>query len=258
MRKRIFEIIEIDADNDTVSHIYDVFMIVMIILSIIPLAMKNPSWAWRDVENICIGIFIVDYFLRLLTADYKLGERDMASFVRYPFTPMAIIDLVSILPHFIVLNSGFGLLRLIRLARALRVFRIFKIFRYSSNVEIILSVIRRSKDSLVAVGTMTVAYILTSALIVLNVEPETFESFFDAVYWATVSLTTIGYGDITPTSTIGRVVTMCSAFFGIAVIALPASIITAGYMEEIQERRIANKRSRRRKKDDSNDFHVRD
>lgn len=253
MRKRVFEIIEIADDEDTLSHVYDVFMIFIIIMSILPLAMKEITQEWINIENICIIVFIVDYLLRLYTADYKMKQHTVSAFFKYPFTPLAIIDLVSILPHFIVLNSGFGLLRIVRLAKALRVMRIFKMFRYSSNVDIIMSVIRRSKDSLIAVGTMTVAYILTSALIVLNVEPESFKSFFDAVYWATVSLTTIGYGDIITTTSIGRVVTMVSAFFGIAVIALPAGIITAGYMEELQERKIESRRTRRKRKKENKD-----
>lgn len=77
-------------------------------------------------------------------------------------------------------------------------------------------------------------YIFISALVIFNVEPETFGSFFDAVYWATVSLTTMGYGDIYPVSTIGRIVTMLSSFIGIAIVALPAGILTAGYMEELE------------------------
>ena len=79
-------------------------------------------------------------------------------------------------------------------------------------------------------------YIFISALVIFNVEPETFGSFFDAVYWATVSLTTMGYGDIYPVSTIGRIVTMLSSFIGIAIVALPAGILTAGYMEELEEK----------------------
>ena len=77
-------------------------------------------------------------------------------------------------------------------------------------------------------------YVFVSALVIINVEPESFESFFDAIYWATVSLTTMGYGDIYPVTTIGRAVTMISSFFGIAIVALPAGIITAGYMREIE------------------------
>jgi voltage-gated potassium channel len=82
---------------------------------------------------------------------------------------------------------------------------------------------------------MAIAYILVSALIIYNVEPESFNTFFDAIYWATVSLTTVGYGDIYPVTTIGRIVTMISSVFGIAIIALPSGVITAGYLSEINK-----------------------
>lgn len=100
----------------------------------------------------------------------------------------------------------------------------------------IISVIRKSKDSLIAVCTLTVAYIIISALIIFTVEPESFNNFFEAIYWATVSLTTVGYGDIYPITEIGRIITMVSSMFGIAIVALPAGIITAGYIKELEER----------------------
>ena len=83
------------------------------------------------------------------------------------------------------------------------------------------------------VGILAIGYVYISALIIFNVEPDTFGTMFDAVYWAMVSLTTVGYGDIYPVSWIGRAIAMISSFFGIAVVALPAGIITAGYMKEI-------------------------
>lgn len=89
--------------------------------------------------------------------------------------------------------------------------------------------------ALLAVCSMAGAYILLSALIVFNVEPDTFDTFFEAAYWAVVSLTTVGYGDIYPVSAAGRVVTMLSSFVGIAIVALPAGIITAGYMSELEK-----------------------
>jgi SAM-dependent methyltransferase len=98
---------------------------------------------------------------------------------------------------------------------------------------IIVKVIRNSKDALLAVCTFALGYILISALVIFNVEADSFETFFDAIYWATVSLTTVGYGDIYPITTTGRIITMISSFFGIAVVALPAGIITAGYMEAL-------------------------
>ena len=80
-------------------------------------------------------------------------------------------------------------------------------------------------------------YLLISALIMLNVEPESFDNFFEALYWATVTLTTVGYGDLYTLSAIGRFVAMVSSFFGIAVVALPAGIITAGYMRILERER---------------------
>ena len=94
---------------------------------------------------------------------------------------------------------------------------------------------KKQKKVLAAVATMAVAYVLVSALVIYNVEPESFNTFFDAVYWATISLTTVGYGDLYPVTTIGRIVTMISSVFGIAIIALPSGVITAGYLSEINK-----------------------
>lgn len=235
MRKRIYEIIEKSNGNDLLSTIYDYFMIIVIVISLIPLAVKYDYDIFTITDNITVAIFIIDYILRLLTADYKYERHRASSFIRYPFSAMAIIDLLSILPSISLLNEGFKMLRILRMIRALRVVRAFKVMRYSKNLEIIEKVLAKSKDSLMAVCILAAGYILISALIVFNVEPDSFATFFDAIYWATVSLTTVGYGDIYPVSTIGRAVTMVSSMFGIAIVALPAGIITAGYMEEIKD-----------------------
>ena len=153
----------------------------------------------------------------------------------------SIVDLLSIIPSLTSLNSSFKLLKLLRMLktlrmlRALKVFRVVKAARYSKSITIISNVLNDSKEALMAVCTMAGAYILISALIIFNVEPDSFPTFFDAIYWATVSLTTVGYGDIYPVTTIGRIVTMVSSIFGIAIVALPAGIITAGYMDAIQK-----------------------
>ncbi len=234
MRKRIFEIIEVSEDNDRLSAGYDVFMLICILVSIIPLGFKQPPEFFAYTDVIMTGVFIIDYALRWLTADLKLGKKG-ASFAIYPFTPWAIIDLLSILPGLSILSRGFKLFRLFRIIRTFRLLRLFKAMRYSKNLTIIVEVIVKSKDALLAVCSMALIYVLVAALVIFNVEPESFDSFFDAVYWATVSLTTVGYGDIYPVSTTGRVITMLSSILGIAIVALPAGIITAGYMDAINE-----------------------
>ena len=235
MRKRLYEIIEVSQNNDRLSSAYDIIMMITIVVSIIPLAFKNTYEVFGYVDIVTTSLFIVDYFARLITADYKLNDKSLKAFIKYPFTPWAIIDLVSILPTITAINSGFKLLRLFRIFRTFRVFRVFKAFRYSKSIMIIVKVIRNTKDVLLAVCTLAIGYVLISALIIFNVEGESFKTFFDAIYWATVSLTTVGYGDIYPVSTAGRVITMISSVFGIAIVALPAGVITAGYMDVIND-----------------------
>ena len=234
-RRRLYEIIEKSKGDDKLSHIYDCLMILFIILSLIPLAFKNDYTVFKIIDKTAMIVFIIDYLLRWSTADYKYESHTIGSFLRYPFSFMAIIDLVSILPSLSIISRGFKVLRVLRMIRALRVLRIFKGLRYSKNFEIIANVIRSSQKSLVAVITLAAAYIVISALVIFNVEPDSFGTFFDAVYWATVSLTTVGYGDIYPVSVLGRIITMASSILGIAIVALPAGIITAGYMSELQK-----------------------
>lgn len=233
MRKRIFEIVEKSTEGDNASAAYDAVMLIAIVVSIFPLAFKEPPAAFLATDIITTVLFIVDYLLRWATADLKQNRPGAVAFIRYPVTLWAIIDLLSILPTLTVLSNGFRLFRLFRIFRTLRVFRVFKAFRYSKSFSIILKVIRNSKEALGAVCALAFGYIVISALIVFNVESSSFDSFFDAIYWATVSLTTVGYGDIYPVTTAGRVITMISSIFGIAVVALPAGIITAGYMDAL-------------------------
>jgi len=226
IRQRIFEIVDIAAPGDKVSKWYDRMTIVIIILSILPLTVKteNQTFFWLEVG--AVSIFIVDYILRLCTADYKL-KKGRLSFLIYPFTPMAIIDLLSILPIFTVLNNGFILLRLVRLFRAV------KIFRYSKSVQMLRNVIVKQKNPLFCVFGFAASYIMVCAIVLFNVEPDTFENILEALYWSTITLTTLGYGDVYPVTDAGRIVTMISSLVGVAIIALPSAIITAGYMNEL-------------------------
>lgn len=223
---------------------YSAGMVVCIVVSIVPLAFRSEPTAFRVTEAICTAVFVFDYVARWITAD--LDDPERWAFARYPFRSMAVIDLVSILPSVTALGSGFRLFKVFRLARTLRilrtlrVFRALKLARYSRSIQMIGSVFREQRESLLTVLLLAFAYILISALVVYNVEPETFADFFEAVYWATVSLTTMGYGDIYPVTTVGRLVTMLSSLLGIAVVALPAGIVTAGYMDELKKEREEN------------------
>lgn len=236
MRRKLYTIIEPAEEGDKLSAAYDYMMMAAIALSVLPLAFKqtNVFFVWSD--RITAGIFILDYIFRLFTADYKL-KKSAASFFLYPFTPMAIIDCLSVLPSLSIINESMRVLKLLRFFRMLKILRVFKILRYSKSFIIIANVFKRQKRVLAAVATTAIGYVFISALIIYNVEPESFNTFFDAIYWATISLTTVGYGDIYAVTTVGRIVTMVSSIFGIAIIALPSGVITAGYLEEINKDR---------------------
>lgn len=234
-RFKIYNII--NSDNITLlGKLYDIFMIIIIVLSLLPLVFKEQTAFLISLDKITVSIFIIDYVLRWSTADFKYDEKSIKSFLRYPFSAMAIIDLLSILPSLNIIGSAFKAFRLTRLFRAVRVFRVFRIIRYSKAINLLFVVIKKSKYSLCVVGGLAVVYILTSALIIFNTEPESFNTYYDAVYWATVSLTTVGYGDLYPITTVGRTIAMLSSFLGIAIVALPAGIITAGYVQAINEK----------------------
>ena len=185
--------------------------------------------------------FIIDYILRWITADYRVGKQGW-SFLIYPFTGWAIIDILSILPGLHILGQGF---KIFRVARLLKVLRLFKFIRYSDNIRVLGKVIRKEKHILITVLWIAIFYVFLTAIIMFNAEPHinpvtgatTFENFFDALYWATVTLTTVGYGDMIPVTDIGRFVSMLSSLFGVAIIALPSGVITAGYLDELRQRK---------------------
>jgi len=212
---------------------YDSVMIFVILASFVPLVFKHQTDVLRIIDHVTVGIFIIDYLIRWVASSLSETKSAPRAVLTYPLQPMAIIDLLSILPSIVLISPAFKALRVLRLIRALRVFRII---RYSKNIRILVNVFRKQRQSLTAVGCLAVGYIFISAIVIFQIEPGTFDDFFDAVYWATVSLTTVGYGDIFATSDIGRLITMISAFMGIAIVALPAGIITAGYMDELNDR----------------------
>ena len=232
-RKRIFDLVE--SENHTIlNRLYDSLMLVCIVLSLIPLAFREENIYFLLMDKISVVFFIIDYLFRWMTADYKMPQMPRwKAFLIYPFTPFAIIDLLSILPSLMFFHRAF---KLLRISRLLKILRVFRFVRYSKSIKVLGNVIRREKKILFTVFLIAVGYIFLTALIMFNVEEsESFDNFFDALYWATISLTTVGYGDICPKTEIGRLISMFSAIFGVAIIALPSGVITASYMSELKE-----------------------
>lgn len=238
-RNKIYDTIE-TGRNSIISKIYDWTMLFFIVISIIPLAFREQNIWFEWFDKVSVTVFIVDYLLRWITADFKLTDRPKwVAFLLYPFTAFAIVDLLSILPSVIVVNKAF---KLFRITRLFKIFRVFKFIRYSKNVQILFKVLRKERHILFTVFWIALFYIIITALIMFNVEESAmFNNFFDALYWATTTLTTVGYGDIYPATDMGRIISMLSAILGVAVIALPSGVITASYLEELRDAKKENK-----------------
>ena len=234
LRNKIDEIIEPHRES-VWSRIYDWFMLVVICLSIVPLMFRASRPVFDIMDQVCCLVFIVDYLLRWVTADLRSSGTPLKSFILYPFTKWAIVDILSILPTFSILSRSFKLLRIARLAKILRV---IKFLRYYEPLQIMLSVVRKEAKTLLTVLVMALFYVFCTALLIYNVDNEPMiNTFFDAIYWAACTLTTVGYGDVYPVTMTGRVISMISAVVGIALIALPSGIITSAYLDELRSRR---------------------
>lgn len=232
-RKKLYDFVEAESDT-LITKLYEWLMMIMITISIVPLAFREQNLLFEVFDKTAVSFFIIDYILRWFTADYKMPNRKKwLAFLFYPFTPFAIVDLLSIVPSFTFFSNAF---KLFRLSRLLKILRVFRFIHYSKNVVILIKVLRKERHILFSVFLIAVAYIVTTALIMFNIEDsEMFHDFFDALYWATTTLTTVGYGDIYPGTDLGRIISMISAILGVAVIALPSGVITASYLEELRE-----------------------
>ncbi len=216
-------------------------MMAAIVISIVPLMFTDECRIFVAIEWITTIIFMFDYVARWITSPLRFSMGKKILWL-YPFTPMAIIDLLSIVPAFNLLGNSF---KLFRMTRLLKIVRLFKLFRYSNKIEMLGRVLYNERHVLCSVLFIALFYIFTTALVMFNVEPHTnpytgtttFSSFFDALYWAAVTLTTVGYGDLCPVTDFGRLVSVLSSLFGVAIIALPSGVITAGYLDELRSAR---------------------
>ncbi|MCR5732883.1 MAG: potassium channel family protein [Sphaerochaetaceae bacterium] len=254
IRKRIFEIISIaDGRNDIISRIYDFILVVTVFVSFIPLLTKGDKDLFRKIDIITFAVLMLDYLLHWLCCDFSIRKK-FFSFILYPFTLGSIISLLAIIPPYIAVYgpSLFSKLSflpdtsflpdfaslpdsafLMKLFVSLRLLKVLRITRYFTQFFLLIKVFKKQKQPLMVVLSLAVIYIFVVALILYLLEDDLFANYFEAIYWATISLTSVGYGDFVPHTNVGRLVAMISSVLGIALIALPSGIISAGYMDEL-------------------------
>ena len=227
IREKLYRVVEKDTEY---FEWYDIMMLICIWVSIVPLIFKEQNKFTYVITIITTLIFVIDYILRWITSDYRL-KKGVISFIKYPITFSAIFDLTIIISCF----SEFYNNPILTLFSTFRILMIAKTLRYSKKFKIIKNVVEKNKDILKVVCGFTIGFIFVSALIMFQFEGQSFNNFFEAIYWSTTFLTTVGYGDICPKTEIGKLISIISSLVGIAFVALPTGIITTGFVEELNK-----------------------
>jgi len=246
IKRKIFEIIQPAEYGNIASRIFDLFIMALIFASVASVFIMTFDISPRTVEFLlqfekwAIIVFTIEYLLRIWTADMLYPALSpWRARLKYVSSPMAIIDLVAILPFYLPMFVAVNLVSL-RAIRLVRLLRIFKLNRYTDAMSSIGMVFRsKLQEILVSVFFVGIVLIVASLLIYYaehDAQPDKFANAFSGVWWAVATLTTVGYGDIYPVTAMGRFMGGIIAITGIGLVAVPTGIISAGFIELLERK----------------------
>lgn len=242
-RKRLFEIIEVGSCFDKASKAYDYFSIVAIVVNLIVSVLYTFDEIKTDfgqcmliIEQLTVAIFAIDYILRVITAKFLYPEEKEGKAIRkYVFSFTGIIDLLSFLPYYLPVFFPAGTVAF-RMIRIVRILRLFRINAYYDSLSVITEVISSKKQQLISSVFIILVLMLASSLCMYSLEhdaqPEVFSNAFSGIWWATSTLLTVGYGDIYPITTLGKIFGIFISFLGVGMVAIPTGIISAGFVSQ--------------------------
>ena len=247
LRKQVFRMLETAQDNDRPSRFVDLCLIALISASVIAVILESmPSMEKRYSEEfalfevITVAVFSVEYLLRLWTAvefDASEGLKPFQARLRYMTSFHAVIDLLAILPFYLLAFGLFGSVDM-RFLRAVRLLRVLKLTRYSAAMNMLLITFRENGKALAAAFLILVTVMLMAAsgmyYFERQVQPDDFGSIPAAMWWAFATLTTVGYGDVTPITAGGKIFGAMITVVGIGMVALPTSILATGYAQQLR------------------------
>ncbi len=245
LRKRLADILEMEAPDSGIALWVNTSIMLLISLNVLAIILESvdslqtayADWFWR-FEIVSIVLFTLEYLTRVwVCVDNPRYGHGWRGRIRYLFTPMALIDLLAILPFYL----GMFIQVDTRLLRILRLLRVFKLSRHFGVLAVLASVLRNEAKTLTAaIFVMIILVVLAAAGIYVaerEAQPQVFGSIPRAMWWATVTLTTVGYGDVVPITISGRLLGVVITVLGVGMAALPAGIIASGFTNELAHRR---------------------
>ncbi len=242
-RKRVFDIIEVGSDYDYPSKAYDLINAVAIILNLIVSVMytfeglRTEYGFWIVlIEKITVAFFGMDYLLRIWTAKYLYPkESEVRAIGKYVLSFTGLVDMLSVVPYYlpVFFPTGTVAFRMIRIAR---IFRLFRINAYYDSLHVITEVINGKRQQLISSVFIILVLMTASSLCMYSLEheaqPEIFSNAFSGIWWAASTLLTVGYGDIYPITTLGKIFGIFITFLGVGMVAIPTGIISAGFVDQ--------------------------
>ncbi|MGN8886760.1 ion transporter [Blautia sp. HCP28S3_G10] len=242
-RKRLFEIIEIGSNYDAVCWGYDFFNTFTIILNLtvsILYTFDNMELKYGPLlltlERLTVAFFAIDFALRVYTARYMYPDVSQPRAIsKYLLSFSGIVDILSFVPYYMPFFFPSGAVAF-RMLRIVRIFRLFRINAYYDSLNVITEVIIGKKQQLLSSVFIILILMLSSSLCMYSLEnraqPEVFTNAFSGIWWAASTLLTVGYGDIYPVTTMGKIFGIFIAFLGVGMVAIPTGIISAGFVEQ--------------------------
>jgi voltage-gated potassium channel len=255
-RQRVYEILEVASKLDKVSRLVDVGLIVLILLSVSAIILESVEainnsyheyFYWFEI--ISISIFSIEYILRIWSCvDSPINlESNYSNFklrIQYFFSFTAVIDLLAILPFYLMMLGMFGNADM-RLLRSFRLLRIFKLTRYSAAFDVLNVVFKENIRAFGAAFFVLLVVMLLSASGMYYFEheaqPKEFSSILASMWWAFTTLTTVGYGDVTPITVAGKIFGALITVVGVGMVALPTAILASAFSDQLHLRTIKYK-----------------
>ena len=242
-RKRIGEIIEIGSNDDMPSRLYDLLGVLTIVINLAASFAYTFAGIREKYGSMLLGLewitvlfFAADYILRIWTARFSFpAEKEYRSVAKYALSFAGITDLLSFLPYFLPIFFPSGAV-VFRMFRVIRILRLFRINAYYDSLNVISEVLISKSTQLVSSVFIILMMIFASSLCIYslehNAQPEVFDNAFSGMYWAAVTLFTVGYGDIYPITPMGQAFSIAITFLGVGIVAIPTGIISAGFVEQ--------------------------
>jgi len=246
LRNKVHNLLHYDASSK-VNRAINLFLILLIVSNVIAVVIESYAPLGKAYKNhfylfelFSIFIFTIEYLSRIWTCveiDTSSSISHTKQRLKYFFTPLAIIDLIAIVPFYLSLFFAIDL----RYLRLLRVLRLLKLSHYFKGIDVFISVlIKESLSIATAIATVIILVIISASLMYTlehDAQPEVFSSIPHSLWWAVVTMTTVGYGDVTPITLAGKTLAGFIMLLGVGIVALPAGMLAARFGEELQSRK---------------------